>query len=74
VIIKSTVGTIACSECGKARAGDAAQWWQLGKYHGITGYFCSKCYEKVSHDAYDKPNDPAEYLLMLLKHGTKQPS
>jgi hypothetical protein len=43
----------------------------LRNYFGISGYFCPKCYDKVSHDSYNKPNHPGEYLLILLKQSSK---
>lgn len=38
------------------------QWWWLGNYHGLTGRFCPKCYNKVAHDSYGRPTNPAEYV------------
>jgi len=43
------------------------QWWNLRDYFGISGSFCSPCYDKVSHDSYGRPNQPEEFLMMLLK-------
>lgn len=61
-----------CRCCGKAKpAGFTEQWWSLNNYFKLSGLFCSKCYDKVSHDAYGKPNYPGEYLMMLMKFGMK---
>lgn len=43
------------------------QMWNLRDYFGISGSFCSLCYDKVSHDSYGRPNQPEEFLMMLLK-------
>lgn len=57
-----------CTSCNAVRDG---QYWGLSNYHGITGYFCSMCYDKVAHDSYGNPRQPTEYLMMLLKLGVK---
>jgi uncharacterized protein YlaI len=46
---------------------DQGQWWNLSNYHGISGYFCPDCYDKVSHDSYDQPRQPQEHLLMVMR-------
>jgi len=46
------------------------QMWNLRDYFGISGSFCSPCYDKVSHDSYGRPNRPEEFLMMLLKLGS----
>jgi len=59
----------SCTNCGTDS--NKGQWWGLRNYFGISGYFCPKCYDKVSHDSYNKPNHPGEYLLILLKQSSK---
>ena len=63
-----------CAGCGNARIEPSKrQWWWCNKYFGFTGFFCPDCYDKISHDSYKNPNNPAEYLMMLLKlTGVKQ--
>jgi hypothetical protein len=56
-----------CKSCGADDKQSKGQWWGLSNYHGLSGRFCSDCYEKVSHDSYGKPNHPADYSFMLLK-------
>jgi hypothetical protein len=46
-------------------------FWGLRNYHLVSGYFCSKCYDKVSHNSYGRPEQPAEYIAILLKQGHK---
>jgi hypothetical protein len=46
-------------------------WWHLNHYHGFTGFFCPQCYDTVSHDSYNKPEDPAGLLAMTIKLGVK---
>ena len=50
-----------------ARERDQGQWWNLSNYHGITGYFCPACYDKVAHDSYGRPKRPNDHLLMMLR-------
>lgn len=45
--------------------------WFLKDYYGITGYFCRRCYNLVSHDSFKQPEHPAEYLMILLKQTGK---
>lgn len=54
-----------CTNCGKDHT--PGQGWHLNGYHGLTGYFCSGCYDRVSHDIYGNPNHPSDYLMILLK-------
>lgn len=56
-----------CTVCGAKKKPDE-QRWNLTGYYGLTGTFCAECYEKVSHNAYGKPNHPEEYLLIMLKY------
>jgi hypothetical protein len=71
---------LVCDGCGtvhgkeRSWASDTKQWWTLTNYRNISGRFCGECYNKISHDAYGNPNNPEEYLLMLLKLGAPQPS
>lgn len=44
-------------------------WWSLTNYFGLTGKFCSTCYDHVAHDSYGNPKNPQLYTLMLLKVG-----
>ncbi len=61
---------LTCSECNTAVTN--GQGWFCTDYHKISGYFCSNCYDKISHDSYGRPERPNDYLLMLIKHGVKQ--
>lgn len=59
-----------CTNCGKEKVTETCkddQYWYLGNYYGIRGFFCSKCYNKVSHDSYGNPEQPGEYIAILLK-------
>jgi recombinational DNA repair protein (RecF pathway) len=47
-----------CVNCGTTD--HPGQWWCLQGYYGLSGAFCSDCYQLVSHDAYGKPNHPEE--------------
>jgi hypothetical protein len=58
---------LSCTNCGVGRSQRQGQWWGLGNYYGINGYFCPDCYEKASHNAYGKPNHPKAYQQMLEK-------
>lgn len=53
-----------CSNCGKDAQG---RGWSLRGYYGINGYFCSPCYDKVSHNSYGEPENPGEYIMILLR-------
>jgi RNase P subunit RPR2 len=61
--------TITCPGCGIQDRYSSRQWWGLNNYHGISGRFCGDCYDKVAHDSRDRPRQPAEYLMMLLRLG-----
>jgi len=54
-----------CLGCGISE--NPGQWWHLNKYFGVTGTFCSDCYDQVSHDSFGQPCRPDDYVLMLLK-------
>jgi hypothetical protein len=41
--------------------------WSLANYFGISGSFCSDCYDLVIHDSYSKPNNPDAYQAVLDK-------
>ena len=60
-----------CTYCGKAHHREDSRngkwWWNLSNYFGINGFFCSDCYELVSHDSYKQPRNPGAYLMVLLK-------
>lgn len=63
----------SCTNCGKIHPGydvplmDREQWWGLMDHYGISGVFCSKCYELVSHDSFGVPRHPKEYKKILNK-------
>jgi hypothetical protein len=59
--------TVTCPGCGLRDHYTSRQWWGLNNYYGISGRFCGDCYDKVSHDSYGQPNQPEEFLMMLLK-------
>lgn len=60
-----------CTNCGvkkgEAHTTQHSGWWGLSSYFGISGMFCPKCYSKVSHDAYGKPNHPKQYKEIWRK-------
>lgn len=61
-----------CRGCGKSKPHDddcREQWWSCQGYFKISGTFCSTCYDKISHNSYGEPNNPGEYLMMLMKLG-----
>lgn len=58
---------IQCTCCGKEK--QSGQFWSLNNYFGLSGRFCSECYEKVSHDAYKQPKHPEQYTMILLRMG-----
>lgn len=55
----------SCTCCNEEKSDD--QFWTLNRYYGISGRFCSECYDKVSHDAYGNPKHPDEYCKILLR-------
>lgn len=62
--MKLTQAKIPCACCNKVD--DRSGWW-LTDYHGISGYYCPDCYNKVAHDSYGNPTNPTEYMFVLLK-------
>jgi hypothetical protein len=50
----------ACVVCHTERGGPGT-WWHLSDYYGLRGWFCSACYERVSHDPYGVPKHPKQY-------------
>lgn len=56
-----------CVACEATKLTSQGQWWHLKNYFGFTGTFCPDCYDKISHNSYWEPNNPHDYLLMLLK-------
>lgn len=60
--------TKSCNFC-EAKSAPDKQFWALRDYFGVSGYFCGKCYDLVSHNSYGQPNNPAEYTAFLLKFG-----
>jgi len=59
-----------CTNCGKVYK-DRTGFWGLQNYFGISGNFCGPCYDKVSHNSYQQPENPGEYIAILLKQGHK---
>jgi hypothetical protein len=55
-----------CTNCGY-KSSVSLGFWSLKNYHNISGYFCGSCYDKVSHDSYGNPEQPGEYIAILLK-------
>lgn len=56
-----------CTNCGHTQEDNDQGFWNLGGYYGIRGTFCGPCYNKVSHDSYGNPEQPGEYIAILLK-------
>jgi hypothetical protein len=63
---------VTCVNCGDSRPMGDSGFWSLNKYYGLSGMYCRTCYNKVSHDSYGKPENPEEYLMILLKQGFKR--
>lgn len=66
------IKTSTCSNCGETyitqwNHPQFNQFWHLSNYYGITGIFCSKCYNDVSHDSCGNPNHPKKYQKILDK-------
>jgi hypothetical protein len=64
------VKKIPCDGCDEIKT-ETNGWW-LHEYYNFTGYFCSNCYDNISHDSYGKPKKPKEFLIMLLKLSYKE--
>lgn len=59
---------VVCRGCGTTKTTARwGQWWHLQDYYGFRGSFCPKCYDKIAHDAYGRPVNPSEHLLMTLR-------
>ena len=56
-----------CSYCKKEKPG--SQFWNCSGYHGITGRFCSDCYDMIAHDSYGNPKNPEKFTWFLLTYG-----
>ena len=56
-----------CRACDADNQDRGGQWWHLSGYFGLTGSFCPTCYDEVSHDSYQRPRHPGEYMKILLK-------
>jgi len=58
-----------CTNCGcsEESSSNTRGFWSLQGYYNISGYFCGPCYDKVSHNSYGKPDQPGEYIAILLK-------
>lgn len=54
-----------CKGCATQHS--PGQWWYLNHYHGFSGIFCAKCYDKISHNSLGQPSRPHDFVLMLLK-------
>lgn len=54
-----------CTNC--KTTDPAGQWWGLSNYYGVSGTFCPKCYDLVSHDPYGNPRNPDDYARVLQK-------
>lgn len=67
--------SVSCTNCDTncLTTAKSGQWWYLGNYFGISGHFCPKCYDKVSHDAYGRPENPIEYEKILNKQRIMKP-
>lgn len=61
-------GIMHCKFCNSPKK-EGEQRWHLTDYHGFNGTCCWNCYQKISHDSYGNPNNPEEYLMMIMKHG-----
>jgi len=55
---------VPCTNCGTVV--DSSQWWGLSNYYGISGRFCSACYDLVSHDSYGNPRYPEAYEKIFV--------
>jgi len=58
--------------CDLCSNDSSSQYWHLNGYYGITGRVCSCCYDKVSHDAYGRPNNPEQYKAVLVMQQLKK--
>ena len=58
-----------CTNCGYTEKSldSKRSFWGLRGYYNISGYFCGTCYDKVSHNSYGYPEQPGEYIAILLK-------
>lgn len=57
-----------CTNC-ETRYYDYTGFWRLNNYFGLWGHFCGPCYDKVSHNSYGEPEQPGEFIAILLKQG-----
>ena len=58
-----------CDNCGKSKdqvPKDHGVWWTLTNYYKIWGYFCSDCYELVSHDGSGNPKHRNEWSAIAV--------
>ena len=56
-----------CNSPSRLSSDGRTQMWRLNNYYGISGRFCNKCYDKVSHNSYGIPNHPISYKNILKK-------
>jgi len=63
-----------CTNCGKlSKITDGSVWWSLTNYNKIWGYFCSDCYELVSHDSLGNPKHYNEWhSIAVMQQLTKK--
>jgi hypothetical protein len=52
-----TTTCVYCKTDKPPHSGPGAFWFLRG-YYGISGTFCSKCYDLVAHNSYGVPQDP----------------
>jgi len=55
-----------CTGCGADRS-KAGQWWHTAVGYGVSGFWCSDCYEVISLDAYGQPKNPEQRNLMIAQ-------
>jgi hypothetical protein len=56
-----------CQFCNKERAGSKMLCWYLTGYHGLTGFMCGDCFDKVKHDGNGKPIHPVAYRNIMKR-------
>ena len=60
---------MTCISCNTTKTD---QFWHLRGYYGISGTFCSKCYDLVAHDSYGKPQNPQAHARIKDALNTKE--
>lgn len=56
-----------CTNCNTTQT---HQFWHLRGYYGISGTFCSGCYDLVAHDPYGRPTNPQAYASIVKEKRT----